>query len=72
MIHRTPHTAHRNNSLEDLKLLSVIIPAYNTAKFLNKCVESVANQTYKNIEIIIVNNGSSDNTHEICEELKAK
>jgi len=72
MIHRTPHTAHRNNSLEDLKLLSVIIPAYNAEKYLAKCVESAVNQTYKNIEIIIVNNGSSDNTHEICEELKAK
>ena len=54
------------------KLLSVIIPAYNTAKFLNKCVESVVNQTYKNIEIIIVNNGSTDNTPQICDELKAK
>ncbi|MBR0097108.1 MAG: glycosyltransferase family 2 protein [Synergistaceae bacterium] len=72
MIHRTPHTAHRNNSLKDSKLLSVIIPAYNTAKFLNKCVESVANQTYKNIEIIIVDDGSQDNTPQICDELANK
>ena len=54
------------------KLLSVIIPAYNTAKFLNKCVESVVNQTYKNIEIIIVDDGSSDSTPQICDELANK
>ena len=63
--------AHSEN-LNDLKLLSVIIPAYNTAKFLNKCVASIAEQTYQNIEIVIVNNGSTDSTPEICEELKAK
>ncbi|MBQ6909223.1 MAG: type I 3-dehydroquinate dehydratase, partial [Synergistaceae bacterium] len=62
---------HAEN-LNDLKLLSVIIPAYNTAKFLNKCVASIAEQTYQNIEIVIVNNGSTDSTPEICEELKAK
>ena len=55
-----------------LKLLSVIIPAYNAEKYLAKCVESVAEQSYKNIEIVIVNNSSSDSTPEICEELKAK
>ena len=54
------------------KLLSVIIPAYNTAKFLNKCVDSVVNQTYKNIEIIIVDDGSSDSTPQICDELANK
>ena len=50
----------------------MIIPAYNTAKFLNKCVESVVNQTYKNIEIIIVDDGSSDSTPQICDELANK
>lgn len=63
---------HRTNSLENLKLLSVIIPAYNAEKYLAKCVDSVAEQSYKNIEIVIVNNGSSDSTPEICKELKAK
>ena len=58
--------------MTDLKKLSVIIPAYNAAKFLAKCVDSIANQTYENIEIVIVNNGSQDNTPDICEELKAK
>ena len=54
------------------KLLSVIIPAYNVEKFLIKCVESVVNQTYKNIEIIIVDDGSSDSTPQICDELANK
>ena len=54
------------------KLLSVIIPAYNVEKYLEKCVESVVNQTYKNIEIIIVDDGSRDNTPQICDELASK
>ena len=61
-------TARSNN----LKKLSVIIPAYNTEKFLVKCVDSVVNQTYKNIEIIIVDDGSRDNTPQICDELASK
>ena len=58
--------------MADLKKLSVIIPAYNAEKFLVKCVESVINQTYKNIEIIIVDDGSSDSTPQICDELANK
>ena len=64
---------HSTNSLNNLiKVLSVIIPAYNVEKFLAKCVESVANQTYPNIEIIIVDDGSTDNTPKICDELASK
>ena len=54
------------------KLLSVIIPAYNVEKFLVKCVDSVVNQTYKNIEIIIVDDGSTDSTPQLCDELASK
>ena len=54
------------------KKLSVLIPAYNVEKYLRKCVESVVNQTYKNIEIIIVDDGSRDNTPKICDELADK
>ena len=61
-----------NEAKQHCKLLSVVIPAYNAAKFLAKCVNSIANQTYENIEIVIVNNGSQDNTPELCEELEAK
>ena len=58
--------------MADLKKLSVVIPAYNSEKYLEKCVASIAEQSYKNIEIVIVNNGSTDTTPQICDELKAK
>ncbi len=51
------------------KLLSVIVPVYNAEKFLYKCVESIINQSYKNIEIILVDDGSTDNSPTICDEL---
>lgn len=47
---------------------SIIIPVYNTAQFLNKCLDSIINQTYNNLEIVIVNDGSTDNSKEIIEE----
>lgn len=48
-------------------LLSVIIPVYNRMEYIDKCVESVMNQTYKNIEIILVDDGSTDGSGEICD-----
>ncbi len=52
----------------DYPLISVIIPAYNVEKYLQRCVDSVLAQTYPNIEIILVNDGSPDNLQSICEE----
>lgn len=48
-----------------MKKVSIIIPAYNAEKYLEKCVKSIINQTYKNIEIIIINDGSKDNTEKV-------
>lgn len=48
--------------------ISVIIPIFNVEKYLNKCVDSVINQTYKKIEIILVDDGSPDNCPAICDE----
>ena len=51
---------------------SVIIPAYNCEKTISKCLKSILDQSYKNIEIIIIDDGSSDNTFKICSDFKNK
>ena len=48
--------------------LSVIVPVYNTSKYLPKCLDSIINQSLKDIEIIVVNDGSSDNSKEIIKQ----
>lgn len=53
-------------------MISVIIPVYNVQNYIKKCLESIINQTYKNLEIIIVNDGSTDNSLKICEEYAQK
>lgn len=50
------------------ELISVIIPVYNVENYLKRCIDSIITQTYKNIEIIIVNDGSTDGCQQICEE----
>ncbi|MFB7142910.1 glycosyltransferase family 2 protein [Gottfriedia sp. NPDC056225] len=52
-------------------LVSVIIPIYNTEEHLSKCLDSVLNQTYKRLEVILINDGSKDNSLEICEKYKS-
>ena len=47
------------------ELISIIVPVYNVEKYLERCVNSIINQTYKNIEIILVNDGSTDNSGNI-------
>lgn len=53
-------------------LISVIVPVYNTSNYLKKCLDSIINQTYDNLEIILINDGSSDNSLKICKEYLKK
>ena len=48
-------------------LISIIIPVYNSERYLEKCVNSVLNQTYKNLEIILVDDGSTDLSPRMCD-----
>ena len=54
------------------KLISVIVPVYKVEKYLDRCVESIVNQTYKNLEIILVNDGSPDNCPKMCDDWTSK
>lgn len=53
--------------MEEKKLLSVIVPVYNAEKFLPDCIESILSQTYQKIQIVLVDDGSSDSSGEICD-----
>jgi len=53
-------------------LISVIVPVYNVEPYLKRCLDSILSQTYKNLEIILINDGSTDNSGEICEEYSKK
>ncbi len=53
-------------------LISVIVPVYQVEKFLPKCLDSIIGQTYKNLEIILIDDGSTDNSGKICDEYAKK
>lgn len=54
------------------KLISVVLPIYNVENYIEKCIESILNQTYSNIEIILVDDGSPDSCPEMCDEYAKK
>lgn len=58
--------------MQNNPLISVIVPVYNVERYLKKCIRSIINQTYKNLEIILVDDGSSDNSGKICDEFAQK
>ena len=51
-----------------MKKISVIVPVYNVERYLKRCIESIINQTYKDLEIILVDDGSTDSSGNICDE----
>ena len=57
--------------MDDLKI-SVLVPAYNCSKYIMKCITSILNQSYSNLELLISDDGSSDNTREIIDSVDDK
>lgn len=55
-----------------MELVSIVVPIYNVEQYLEKCVESICRQTYENLEIILVNDGSPDHCGQMCEEYAKK
>lgn len=56
----------------DNSIISVVVPIYNSEPYLDKCIESIVNQTYENLEIILVDDGSPDNCRQICDKWAEK
>ena len=54
------------------QLLSIIVPIYNTECYLRTCIDSIINQDYKDIEVLLIDDGSTDNSLSICEEYKER
>ena len=50
-------------------LISIIVPVYNVEDYIEECLESLVKQTYKNLEIILIDDGSTDNSGKICDDL---
>lgn len=59
-------SATENGGLNVMPKVSIVIPVYNTYEYLSECLDSVINQTLSDIEIILVNDGSTDNSEELC------
>lgn len=55
-----------------MALISIIVPVYNVEKYLHKCINSILNQTFKEFELILVDDGSTDKSAQICDEYKRK
>lgn len=51
-----------------MKKVSIIVPVYNVEKYLDKCMDSLVHQSYTDIEIILINDGSTDSSGSICEK----
>lgn len=58
--------------MKDMPLVSIIVPIYNIAAYLDRCLESISSQSYENIQIILVNDGSTDASGSIVNKWKTR
>ena len=56
-----------NKIIQSNLLITIIVPCYNTETYLKRCVDSILAQTYTNIEILLIDDGSTDNTPDLCD-----
>ena len=56
--------------MSDKVKISVVVPVYNVERYLSRCVKSIVSQTYSNLEIILVDDGSTDNSGKLCDDFK--
>lgn len=59
-------------NIENYHKISIIVPIYEVEQYMNRCVSSIVNQTYKNLEIILVDDGSTDNCPDMCDKWKQR
>lgn len=69
---RCAHFSHPRDNMVDNPLISIIVPVYNVERYLNRCLDSITQQTYSNLEIILVDDGSTDKSGIICDEYALK
>ena len=60
------------NNIEEMPLISLVVPVYNCEKYVGECIESILSQDYSNIELILVNDGSKDNSKNVIEDYSKK
>lgn len=58
--------------MKDNILISIVVPVYNADKYLDRCIQSIVNQSYKNLEIVLIDDGSEDSSPRICDEWSKK
>lgn len=64
--------ANQESQQKNGNVISVIVPVYNVQKYLSRCIDSILNQTYKNLQIILVDDGSTDLSGKMCDEIAEK